>query len=102
MSTIKLNSLQASHKSQEVDKIYKIQEFNELKDKKDFLHNEQRLIGDFIQNLDIGDPLEPQLPQSVDGMILYNEGLEIKNKQHSLITKGRFDIYIDFVSTLRD
>ena len=57
MSTIKLNSLQASHKSQEVDKINKISELKKLNSVKDFLQNEQKLIGDYIQNLDISDQL---------------------------------------------
>jgi hypothetical protein len=35
-------------------------------------------------------------------MMLYNEELSIKNKQHSVTTKGYYDIYVDFMSMLRD
>ena len=34
--------------------------------------------------------------------MLYNEELSIKNTHHALITKGYHDIYVDFMSTLRD
>ena len=80
MSTIKLNSLQASHKSQEVEKIAKIKELEALKQERDFLQHEEKQIGDYIKNLDVGDPLEVEHPKSVEGMMLYSEELNIKNK----------------------
>jgi hypothetical protein len=87
MAFIKLNSLEACHKTQELEKLEKRKELSEQESQMAKFLMEEEKLNAFLDTLHLDEDIRANNPRSLEGMKMQAEQISIKMKQREKILK---------------